>query len=91
LDAWREARAVKLGLGNQKVAKRYLKIATGFTLLSVGVILLVTPGPGWLTILFALSVLAAEFVWARRLLDHVKKQGGRLREAVLPSDRSRGV
>jgi uncharacterized protein (TIGR02611 family) len=73
------------------VAKRYLKIATGFTLLSVGVILLVTPGPGWLTILFALSVLAAEFVWARRLLDHVKKQGGRLREAVLPSDRSRGV
>ncbi len=72
-----------------KVAKRYLKIAGGYTLLSVGIVMLVTPGPGWLTILFALSVLAAEFVWARRLLDHMKKQGGRLREAVLPADRPR--
>lgn len=72
-----------------KVAKRYLKIAGGYTLLSIGIVMLVTPGPGWLTILFALSLLAAEFVWARRLLDHVKKQGVRLREAVRPSDRPR--
>jgi len=71
------------------VAKRYLKIAGGYTLLSVGILMLVTPGPGWLTILFALSLLAAEFVWARRLLDHMKKQGMRLREAVLPADRQR--
>jgi uncharacterized protein (TIGR02611 family) len=73
------------------VAKRYLKIAGGYTLLSVGIVMLVTPGPGWLTILFALSLLAAEFVWARRLLDHMKKQGVRLREAVLPSDRPRAA
>ncbi len=74
-----------------KVAKRYLKIAGGYTLLSVGIVMLVTPGPGWLTILFALSVLAAEFVWARRLLDHMKKQGVRLRDAVLRTDRPRAV
>jgi uncharacterized protein (TIGR02611 family) len=74
-----------------KVAKRYLKIAGGYTLLSVGIVMLITPGPGWLTILFALSLLAAEFVWARRLLDHMKKQGVRLREAVLPADRQRAA
>jgi uncharacterized protein (TIGR02611 family) len=73
------------------VAKRYLKIAGGYTLLSVGIVMLVTPGPGWLTILFALSLLAAEFVWARRLLDHMKKQGVRLREAVCPTDRPRAA
>ena len=73
------------------VAKRYLKIAGGYTLLSVGIVMLVTPGPGWLTILFALSLLAAEFVWARRLLDHMKKQGVRLREAVRPTDRPRAA
>jgi Putative transmembrane protein (PGPGW) len=48
------------------------------------VVMLVTPGPGWLTILIALGVLAAEFVWARRLLDRLKEQGGRLRNSILP-------
>lgn len=64
-------------------AKRALKIVFGFTLLAVGVIMIVTPGPGWLVIALALGVLAAEFVWARRLLDRMKEQGGRVRDFVL--------
>jgi len=63
-------------------AKRVLKIVFGFTLLALGVLMIVTPGPGWLTILLGLGVLAAEFVWARRLLNHLKEQGGRIRDAV---------
>lgn len=65
-------------------AKRYLRIVFGFTLLAIGVVMIVTPGPGWLTILLALGVLAAEFVWARRLLDRLKEQSVRLRDAVFP-------
>jgi len=65
-------------------AKRVLKIVFGFTLLALGVLMIVTPGPGWLTILLGLGVLAAEFVWARRLLDHLKHHGGRLRDSVFP-------
>ena len=65
-------------------AKRFLKILFGFTLLALGVLMIVTPGPGWLTIMLALGVLAAEFVWARRLLDRMKEQGIRLRDTVLP-------
>ena len=38
----------------------------------------------WLTILLGLGVLAAEFVWARRLLDRLKEQGGRIRDSVFP-------
>jgi len=53
-------------------AKRIIKIVVGFTLLIVGVLLLVLPGPGWLTIFFGLALLAAEFAWARRLLDRLK-------------------
>lgn len=64
-------------------AKRFFKILFGFTLLALGVVMIVTPGPGWLTILLALGILAAEFVWARRLLNHLKLQGSRLRDAVL--------
>jgi hypothetical protein len=47
------------------------------------VVMIVTPGPGWLVILFGLGILAAEFVWARRLLDRLKKEGLRIRDAVL--------
>ena len=67
-------------------AKRYLRIVFGFTLLAIGVVMIVTPGPGTLTILLALGVLAAEFVWARRLLDRLKHQGTRLRESVFPPE-----
>jgi len=65
-------------------AKRVLKIVFGFTLLALGAVMILTPGPGWLTILLGLGVLAAEFVWARRLLNHLKEQGGRIRDAVFP-------
>ena len=65
-------------------AKRFLKILIGFTLLALGVAMFFTPLPGWVTILLGLGVLAAEFVWARRLLDHLKKQGERIRDSVFP-------
>lgn len=69
-------------------AKRFLKILFGFTLLVLGVVMIVTPGPGWLTIFLGLGVLAAESVWAKRLLDHLKHQGGRIRDSVFrPTDR----
>jgi len=67
-------------------AKRAIKIVFGFTLLALGVIMLVTPGPGWLAIFFGLAVLAAEFVWARRLLDRIKAQAMRIRNAVRPAN-----
>ena len=63
--------------------RRFFKILGGFTLLLIGGIMLVTPGPGWLVIFLALTVLAAEFVWARRLMDRMKHQGNRLKDSVL--------
>jgi len=63
--------------------RRAFRIVSGFTLLAVGAIMLITPGPGWLTIFFGLSLLAAEFVWARRLMNRIKREGGRIKEAVL--------
>jgi len=53
-------------------AKRLVRVVVGFTLLIVGVALLVLPGPGWVTIFLGLALLGAEFAWARRLLDRLK-------------------
>ncbi|HTQ62744.1 MAG TPA: PGPGW domain-containing protein [Candidatus Solibacter sp.] len=68
--------------------RRLSRIVGGFTLLLIGIVMLVTPGPGWLVILLGLGLLAAEFVWARRLMDHIKREGGRVRDAVWPYGRN---
>jgi thiol:disulfide interchange protein len=51
---------------------RLLKIAVGFVLLGAGAAMVVLPGPGWLTIVAGLAILAGEFPWARRALDRLK-------------------
>jgi uncharacterized protein (TIGR02611 family) len=48
-----------------------LAMIVGFALLLVGLIMLVTPGPGLLLIFFGLSILALELEWARE----INKQG----------------
>lgn len=68
----------------EQVRRIFLVIA-GFTLLLAGLVMLVTPGPGMLVILLGLGLLAAEFVWARRLMDRIKREGGRMRDAVWKS------
>ncbi len=64
--------------------RRVSRIVGGFTLLLIGVVMLITPGPGWLVILLGLGLLAAEFVWARRLMDRIKHEGNRVRNVVWP-------
>jgi len=65
----------------EQVRRVFLVIA-GFTLLLAGVVMLVTPGPGMLAIFIGLGLLAAEFVWARRLMERIRREGGRVRDAV---------
>jgi putative transmembrane protein PGPGW len=64
--------------------KRYLRIVSGFVLLVAGAVMFFTPAPGWIVILLALGILAAEYVWARVLLDRMKEQGTKIRDFVLP-------
>ena len=48
-----------------------LTVFIGFVLLILGLIMMITPGPGVLFIFFGLSILALEIEWAREL----NKQG----------------
>jgi len=64
-------------------ARRIIVAVIGFTVLLVGIVMIVTPGPGWLVILLGLSILSAEFVWARRWLRRIKKTGSDLARTVL--------
>ncbi len=48
-----------------------LTMVVGFVLLILGLIMMITPGPGLLFIFFGLSILALEIKWAQE----VNKQG----------------
>jgi uncharacterized protein (TIGR02611 family) len=61
----------------QQVRRLALAIV-GFTVIFLGVVMLVTPGPGWLAILLGLGLLGVEFIWARRLLGLLKKAVAKL-------------
>ena len=63
--------------------RRVFRISAGFTLLLVGFIMFFTPGPGWLVVVLGLTLLAAEFVWARRLMERMKQESNRLKDTVL--------
>jgi uncharacterized protein (TIGR02611 family) len=68
--------------------RRIFRIVSGFTLLLAGAVMLVTPGPGWVVIFLGLGVLGAEFVWARRLMERIKREGSRVKDAMLRSPKT---
>ena len=67
--------------------RRVFLILAGFTLLLLGIIMVFTPGPGTPVILLGLGLLAAEFVWARRLMERIKREGTRLKNAFLGTEK----
>jgi uncharacterized protein (TIGR02611 family) len=58
-------------------ARRVIVIVVGFTVLLIGLALLVLPGPAFVVIPIGLAILATEFVWARKLLHRVKREAAR--------------
>jgi uncharacterized protein (TIGR02611 family) len=59
--------------------KRVVIGVIGFTVLLIGVAMLVLPGPAVLIIPIGLGILATEFVWARNLFKRVKNKFTELR------------
>ncbi|NEM07856.1 TIGR02611 family protein [Geodermatophilus normandii] len=45
----------------------------GGLIVAVGLVTIPLPGPGWLTVIAGLFVLATEFTWAERLLEYTKR------------------
>lgn len=66
-------------------ARRLIVLVVGLTLLLAGIVMLITPGPGLLVIVAGLSLLAAEFVWARRLLDKIKAKSSEVSRTIFDS------
>ena len=60
--------------------RRLAVLVCGLTVVLIGLIMFVTPGPGLVVLPVGLGILAIEFVWARRLLAQVRERAVRLRQ-----------
>jgi uncharacterized protein (TIGR02611 family) len=70
---------------------RALYIVVGFTVLLIGLVMLVTPGPAFVVIPFGLAVLSLEFAWAERLLDKALEKGEQAKVKAAESTRTQRV
>lgn len=63
----------KLAHMTYKVARRIVIAVVGVTVVIIGAIMLVTPGPGIVGILLGLGILSVEFAWARHWLKKLRE------------------
>jgi uncharacterized protein (TIGR02611 family) len=57
-----------------KQFKRLIVAIVGSTILLIGIMLIVLPGPAFIIIPLGLSILASEFMWAKKLMDRLKEK-----------------
>lgn len=61
-------------LKSLKQVKRVIIGVVGFTVLAIGLVMIVLPGPAFIVIPVALGILASEFVWAKNLIQKVRSK-----------------
>jgi len=59
-----------------KAARRVVVTIVGGTVVLIGLVMIVSPGPAFVVIPVGLAILGLEWAWARRLLRTIKEKGG---------------
>jgi len=76
-----------------KVARRIVVSVVGVTVLLVGVVMLVAPGPAIIVIPVGLAILGLEFAWARlwlrKLRETISRKGAQGRAEKAESHREK--
>ena len=72
-----------------KKLKRLLVAVTGFTILVIGIAMIVLPGPAIVVIPLALGILATEFAWAARILHKVRERMNKYQNQKQTNDKEK--
>src|SRR5579872_5969576 len=56
------------------IARRVTVFILGISVVLVGIVMIVAPGPAVVVIPLGLGILATEFLWARRILDSLQRR-----------------
>jgi len=56
------------------IVVRVARIGVGFLVTLIGLIAIPLPGPGWLIVIFGLTILARDFAWAARAILFIRRR-----------------
>jgi len=67
VNRWLQKWVARLGLESRPRLRRFLIGTIGFSVLLIGLVLIVLPGPAIIIVPLGFAILASEFAWARRV------------------------
>ena len=70
---------------------RFMVALAGATITLAGLVMFVTPGPALVVLPIGLALLALEFVWAERLLEHAVDRAEAAKQTAVEASRAQKV
>jgi hypothetical protein len=67
VNRWLQKWIVRFGLESRPRLRRFLIGTIGFSIVLIGLVMIVLPGPAFIILPLGLAILASEFAWARRV------------------------
>ncbi|MFA7421720.1 MAG: PGPGW domain-containing protein [Melioribacteraceae bacterium] len=67
-------------INSLKQLKKIIIGIIGGTIVLIGLVMIVLPGPAFIVIPLGLSILATEFIWAKKMIDKFKEQFEKLKK-----------
>jgi putative transmembrane protein PGPGW len=89
MTRWLEQWITRFGLDALPALRRFLIGAIGFSVILIGLIMIVLPGPAFIVVPLGVAILASEFAWARRVWRRGRILISRVRGKPIPRKRSK--
>jgi tellurite resistance protein TerC len=67
VNRWLQNWIVRFGLASRPRLRRFLIGTIGFSVVLIGLVMIVLPGPAIIIVPLGFAILASEFAWARRV------------------------
>lgn len=78
--AWQRRVNERFGLDRMPVVRKVVYSVVGVTVVLIGLVMIVLPGPAVIVIPLGLAILASEYAWARRVIRRGRVFVGRVRK-----------
>jgi tellurite resistance protein TerC len=67
VNRWFQKWITRFGLEDRPALRRFLIGTIGFSVVLIGLVMIILPGPAFIVVPLGFAILASEFAWARRV------------------------
>ena len=89
MNRWLQKWIAHFGLDARPALRRFLIGAVGFSVVLIGLVMIVLPGSAFIVVPLGVAILASEFAWARRVWRRGRILISRVRGKPIPRERSK--